>query len=399
MCPRKILHIDLDAFFCSVEELYDPSLKGKAFAVGGDPKGRGVVSSCSYAARQYGVHSAMPCAKALRLCPQLIFVHSGYGHYSQESKKVMAIIRDLTPLVQQISIDEAFLDVTDLPESGVVIARKLQADIIARTGLPTSLGVATNKLMAKIANNIGKGAHKKPTPPMAITEVPPGQETAFLAGLSVRELWGVGPKMAERLNLMGFKTIGQMAAMPVTYWEKSFGKYGRDLWERAQGMDDRPVAEDEGAKSISQEITFNKDIADLEVLRKQILELSEQVGYRLRKSGLCGTTVRLKIRWANFETHTRQKTLTSPVDQDRVIYELAYEQLKAFLPFHQPVRLIGVGVSGLTNAMHQLPLWETGDEKERRLLNAVDEVRARYGKDMLLRADTLNKKKRRADGS
>lgn len=392
MGSRKILHIDLDAFFCSVEELTQPQLRGRPFAVGGDPSGRSVVSSCSYAARQFGVHSAMPCAQALRLCPELIFVHSGYSSYSRESDKVMAIIRDLTPLVQQISIDEAFLDVSDLPQSGVQIAKRLQSDIFTRTQLPTSLGVARNKLMAKIANNIGKSAHKKPTPPMAITEVKPGEEAAFLADLSVRELWGVGPKMAERFNLMGFKTIGQIASMPVNQLEKVFGKSGRDLWERAQGLDDRPVAEDHSVKSISQEVTFNKNIADPEILRKQLLDLSEQVGYRLRKSGLCGTTIRLKIRWANFDTHTRQKKLNSPVDQDRVIYEQAYEQMMAFYPFHQPVRLIGLGVSGLTHSLHQLPLWETQDEKERRLLTAVDEVRAKFGKDLLQRANTLKKK-------
>jgi DNA polymerase-4 len=304
----------------------------------------------------------------------------------------MAIISDLTPLVQQISIDEAFLDVSDLPESGVQLARRLQADIFARTQLPTSLGVASNKLVAKIANNIGKASHQKPTPPMAISEVKPGQEAEFLSNLPVRELWGVGPKMAERLNRMGFKTIGQIASMPVTHLEKVFGKNGRDLWERAQGLDERPVAEDLTVKSISQEITFNQDIDDADILRRKILDLSEQVGYRLRKSGLCGTTVRLKIRWANFETHTRQKKLNSPVDQDRVIFEQAFEQMMAFYPFHQPVRLIGVGVSGLTNAMHQLPLWETQDEKERRLLSAVDEVRERFGEDILKRGNSIKKK-------
>jgi DNA polymerase-4 len=390
--PRKILHIDLDAFFCSVEELSQPQLRGKPFAVGGDPKGRSVVSSCSYAARQFGVHSAMPFAQALRLCPQLVFVHSGFGAYTRESEKVMAIIRDLTPLVQQISIDEAFLDVSDLPQSGVQIARRLQSEIYSKTQLPTSLGVASNKLVAKIANNIGKAGHKLPTPPMAITEVKPGEEAAFLADLPVRELWGVGPKMAERFNLMGFKTIGQIAAMPVSQLEKVFGKHGRDLWERAQGLDDRPVAEDHTVKSISQEVTFSSDIADPEILRRQILILSEQVGYRLRKSGFCGTTIRLKIRWANFETHTRQKKLNSPVDQDRIIFEEAFEQMMAFYPFHQPVRLIGVGVSGLTHTLHQLPLWETQDEKERRLLTAVDEVRAKFGKHVLMRGNTIKKK-------
>jgi DNA polymerase IV len=392
MAARKIIHIDLDAFYCSVEELHNPSLKGKPIAVGGEPGGRSVVSSCSYAARQYGVRSAMPSAQAKRLCPDLLFVHSGYGHYSEESRKVMNIIRDVTPLVQQISIDEAFLDVSDLPDSGKVIARRLQAEIFTKTQLPTSLGVASNKLMAKIANNIGKAEHKKPTPPMAITVVNPGEEAAFLENLSVRELWGVGPKMAEKLKLMGFKTIGQIAAMPVDYWEKVFGKHGRDLWQRSQGIDDRDVYEDHTVKSISQEITFLKDIADPEILRQKLLELSEQVGYRLRNKGLCGTTVRLKIRWANFETHTRQKKMPAPVDQDKVIYEQAYEQMMLLYPFKQPVRLIGVGVSGLTNAMHQLSLWETDDEKQRRLNYAVDEVRAKFGKDVLKRGNTIKKK-------
>ena len=392
MGARKILHIDLDAFFCSVEELHNPFLKGKPFAVGGEPGGRSVVSSCSYAARQYGVHSAMPSAQAKRLCPELIFVHSGYGHYSEASREVMDIIRDLTPLVQQISIDEAFLDVTDLPDSAYLIAKRLQADIFTKTQLPTSLGVAGNKLMAKIANNIGKAKHKLPTPPMAITEVIPGQEAAFLENLPVKELWGVGPKMADKLNQMGFKTIGQIASMPVTYWEKVFGKFGRDFWERAQGLDTRSVHEDHTVKSISQEITFLKDVSDPEILRKKLMDLSEQVGYRLRKKGLCGTTVRLKIRWANFKTHTRQKKMATPIDQDKVIYEQAYEQMLLLYPFKQPVRLIGVGVSGLTNAMHQLSLWETDGEKQRKLNQAVDEVRAKYGKDVLKRGNSIKKK-------
>ena len=392
MGARKILHIDLDAFYCSVEELHNPSLKGKPIAVGGEPGGRSVVSSCSYAARQYGVHSAMPSAQAKRLCSELLFVHSGYGHYSEESRKVMNIIRDLTPLVQQISIDEAFLDVTDLPDNAMVIAGKLQAEIFAKTQLPTSLGVASNMLMAKIANNIGKSKHKLPTAPMAITEIKPGQEAAFLENLPVKELWGVGPKMAEKLNLMGFKTIGQIASKPVTYWEKVFGKFGRDLWERSQGLDTRIVHEDHTVKSISQEITFLKDISDTEILRRKLLQLSEQVGYRLRKKGLCGSTVRLKIRWANFETLSRQKKMPTLVDQDKVIYEQAYEQMMMLYPFKQPVRLIGVAVSGLSNAMHQLSLWETDDEKQRRLNQAVDQVREKYGKDVLKRGNSLKKK-------
>ena len=206
---RKILHLDLDAFFCAVEEQRDPSLRGQPFAVGGRPESRGVVASCSYAARQFGIHSAMPMARAVRQCPPLIIVPSRYGAYEAASRQVMARLHQLTPLVEQLSIDEAFLDVSDLPERAELIARRLQATINRELDLPCSLGVAANKLVAKIANNVGKAAIKSDRPPNTIKVVPPGQEAAFLAPLPATELWGVGPKTAEQLAQMAGVKLGK----------------------------------------------------------------------------------------------------------------------------------------------------------------------------------------------
>ncbi|HKZ68683.1 MAG TPA: DNA polymerase IV, partial [Anaerolineales bacterium] len=209
--PRKILHLDLDAFFCAVEEQRDPSLRGKPFAVGGKPEERGVVASCSYAARQVGVRSAMPMSRALKLCPGLLIVSARHRAYGQTSDKVMAVLHDLTPLVEQISIDEAFLDVSDLPQSAEAIARELQRTIRDQLNLPASLGVATNKLVAKIATDVGKAAARTGDYPSAVMVVPPGEEAAFLAPLPAIALWGVGPKTADQLARLGLKTIGDIA--------------------------------------------------------------------------------------------------------------------------------------------------------------------------------------------
>ncbi|NMC55249.1 MAG: DNA polymerase IV [Chloroflexi bacterium] len=249
---RKILHLDLDAFFCAVEELRNPDLVGKAFAVGGAPEQRGVVSSCSYAARQMGVHSAMPMAKALKLCPNLIVVRGNHHDYGFHSERVMAILCDISPLVEQISIDEAFIDVSDLPEDGERIARGLQARIQKETGLPCSIGVASNKLVAKIANNIGKSRHRGITSPRAILVVQPGEEAQFLASLPVKEMWGVGPKTAESLTRMGIHTIGDLAAAPEKLLAQHFGKMGGQLSRSARGLDDRPVEVEYNIKNLSQ---------------------------------------------------------------------------------------------------------------------------------------------------
>ena len=227
--PRKIIHLDLDAFYCAVEEQRDPSLSGKPFAVGGRPEERGVVSSCSYAARRIGVRSAMPMARALKLCPKLRIVSPHYHAYEQTSQRVMQYLHQCTPLVEQISIDEAFLDVSELPESAENLARQLQADIRKNLNLPCSIGVATNKLVAKIATDAGKAAAQSGAAPNAITIVPPGHEQEFLAPLPVQALWGVGPKTAQRLAELGVLTIGELASYPSAELVRLFGKSGHQL--------------------------------------------------------------------------------------------------------------------------------------------------------------------------
>jgi DNA polymerase-4 len=380
---RKILHLDLDAFFCAVEELQNPELKGKPFAVGGQPDERGVISSCSYAARVFGVRSAMPTGRALGLCPDLILISPRHHLYSQASEQVMDRLNQWTGLVEQISIDEAFLDLSDLSEDAESLARRLQGEIRTRLSLPCSLGIATNKLVAKIATDVGKAANRRDQPPNAITVVPPGQEAAFLAPLAVQSLWGVGPKSTARLGELGIHTIGDLARWEMADLVKIFGKNGYDLARHARGIDDSPVNPAHEIKSISQEITFSRDVSDMEMLRHTLRELSETVGRRLRQARLAGSTVKIKLRWPDFTTLTRQVTLSQVTDQDEVIYKFALELLEKNRSARQLVRLLGVGVSGFTSPNRQLSLWDQGSEKSRRLQSALDELRDKYGEDIV----------------
>jgi DNA polymerase-4 len=383
--PRHILHLDLDAFFCAVEENQNPDLKGKPFAVGGKPGERGVVSSCSYPARRYGVRSAMPMARALRACPGLVIVPPRHRLYSQVSRQVMERLRGLTALVEQISIDEAFLDISDLPDPPERLALDLQAGIRDELGLPCSIGIACNKLVAKIATEVGKGSAKGDAPPCALTVVPPGGEEDFLAPLPVDMLWGIGPKTAARLTELGIHTIGDVARWPEEELVRLFGENGRDMARHARGQDERPVVTEHEIKSISQETTFTRDVRDDRVIEDTLVELSAKVGSRLRKSALAGTTVRLKIRWPDFTTLTRQTTLASPTDLDDAIAKTALGLLKKVRKAGQPVRLIGVGVSGLGAPCRQLELWGDGSEKERRLQQVIDELREKYGQEAIRR--------------
>jgi DNA polymerase-4 len=258
---RTILHLDLDAFFCAVEELHDPSLRGKAFAVGGRPEQRGVVASCSYAARGFGVHSAMPTIRALRLCPGLLVISHHHGNYGEMSDKVMERLHNLSPFVEQISIDEAFVDISGLGDPAA-IARKLQAEVREGLGLPCSVGIAANKLVAKIATNVGKKTGKKGQPPNALTIVAPGGEAAFLDPLPVDMLWGVGPKTGMKLAGINIKTIGDLARHPEEDLVRWFGVNGHEMWLHARGVDERPITTEYEAKSISQEVTFARDVSD-----------------------------------------------------------------------------------------------------------------------------------------
>ena len=382
---RTILHLDLDAFFCSVEELHDPSLRGKAFAVGGRPEERGVVASCSYAARRLGVRSAMPMSRALRLCPGLLVISHHRGNYSEMSEKVMERLRDLSPLVEQISIDEAFVDISELREQPESIAYRLQKRVNAELDLPCSIGVAANKLVAKIATEVGKKRGRKGEPPNAVTIVPAGAEAAFLEPLPADMLWGVGPKTAARLAGYGLKTIGDLARRPEADLARWFGENGRDLARRACGVDDSPVITEHTLKSISQETTFARDVRADRLLSETLRELSAEVGRRLRQAGNAGTTVRIKLRWPDFTALTRQVTLPQPTDQDEEIYTTALDLLNKVRSKGKAVRLIGVGVSGLGAPLRQLELWGMASEKRRKIQGVLDELQEKYGLESIRR--------------
>jgi DNA polymerase-4 len=302
----------------------------------------------------------------------------------------MARLRHLTPLVEQISIDEAFVDVSDLTEGGEAIARQLQAQIAAELHLPCSLGIASNKLVAKIATDVGKTANRGSGPPNAITSVPPGDEAAFLAPQPVEMLWGVGPKTAERLAERGVYTIGQLAAYPELELAYLFGANGHDLARRARGIDNRPIETSHDVKSISSETTFARDVADAAILQQTLRELTESVGRRLRGEHLSGTTVKLKLRWADFTTLTRQERLKQPTDLDDEILHSARRLLAKTWQPPRLVRLIGVGVSGLQPLVRQLSLWDAAGEKERRLHTAVEELRSRFGDGVVQRGSKLD---------
>lgn len=413
------MHIDLDAFFCAVEEQRNPSLMGLPFAVGGKPHERGVVASCSYAARKFGVKSAMPMAQALRLCPDLIILSSRHRSYSEISNKVMNLLKDYTQLVEQLSIDEAFLDVSELPEPAEDIAHKIQARIRDDLSLPCSIGVATNKLLAKTANDVGKAeavvkmresGQKTSLPfsnrtPNAITVVPSGEEASFLKPLPVQALWGVGPKTAERLQDLGIKTIGDLALYPENELARLFGKNGYDLARRAKGIDDRPIITYHKPKSISQETTFAKDEGNKRKLHAVMSEMSNKISQRLKEAGYVGTTVKIKIRWPSFKTISRQITLPSPTNHAEAIYQTALVLFENEWSAKTPIRLIGVGITGLVPPDRQLSFWDdllqssNGEIKIREnrtrdsLQEAIEELRQRYGDDILRTASSFKVEK------
>jgi DNA polymerase-4 len=384
-----IIHLDLDAFFCSVEELRDPSLIGKPFAVGGRPEDRGVVASCSYAARRCGVHSAMPMARALRICPGLIIIRSHHSEYSKISDSIMSLLRSVTPLIEQVSIDEAFLDISSLTKPPIQIARDLQVQIWQEFQLPCSFGVAANKLMAKIANDVGKSSSKGDRPPNAVTIVEPGDEAAFLAELPVDRLWGVGPKTAARLKSLGIEKIGELASYPENELVRIFGKNGYALSQHAKGIDHDPILTSHEMKSISQEITFSKDVREKEKLINTLKTLSDQVAERLQAEDLTCSTVKIKVRWPDFTTISRQKKLTVITDKNDEIFQAALQLFHKVLIDGKAVRLIGVGVSGFQHSAQQLQLWgesSSGQSKQKdELMVVMEYLQKRYGKQVIQR--------------
>lgn len=349
--PRAIVHLDLDAFFASVEVLENPNLAGKPVVVGGRPEERGVVAAASYPARAFGVHSAMPMARALALCPQLVILPVRHSLYHRYSERVMAILHEASPLVEQMSIDEAYLDLTgQVPawEETVEAARRLQARVRDEVGLSASLGVAANKVVAKVASG-----HDKPG---GLTVVRPGEEAAFLAPLPVQTLPGVGPATAQKLAELGVTTIGDLARLPEADLRARFGRPGADLLLRARGIDDQPVVTEHELRSISQEVTFSRDLADLETMRRQLWQLSREVGQRLKEVGMAAGTVAIKLRYADFTTLTRQMSLAVPAGDEQGVYRAAQVLLDRAWQRGRPVRLLGVAARGLSAPPGQLPL-------------------------------------------
>jgi DNA polymerase-4 len=385
---RKVLHVDLDAFFCSVELLRHPEYHGHPFVVGGQPGSRGVVSSASYPARDYGIRSAMPIAQALGRCPDLIILPPDHKTYSKVSLEVMQLLRESAPIIEPISIDEAFLDVSDARESGEEIARSLGILIEERFRLPTSWGVATNKLVAKIATEVGK--------PNGLVVVPPGDEADFLAPLPVDMLWGIGPKSKEVLLKHGIETIGAIATLSERQLQELFGERGPELAAKAKGLDNRPIEESQVRRSISSERTYSQDVSDETLLHRTLLMMSEELGSRMRHDGLAGTTVKIKVRWPDFTTISRQTRLDQPTDQDDEIYQASLQLFQSVWKQGKKVRLLGVGVSDLGGPIRQLHLFDRSWEEDVRLLEAIDAIRDRFGRDALRRASTLRSKRNQA---
>ena len=388
---RTVLHVDLDSFFCSVEEILQPSLRGQAFVVAGRPEHRGVVASASYPARRHGIHSAMPTARALRLLPDLRVVPPRHGTYGDFSRKVMALLRESAPRVEPISVDEAFLDSSDDPRGGEAVASALQREIRHRFQLPSSWGVASNKLVAKIATNVGK--------PNGLIVVPADQEASFLAPLPVGMLWGVGPKTQAALHELGVRTAGDLARLPEGALRATFGPHGPELASRALGRDDSPVDDSQDPRSISSERTFSRDVDDEAVLRAELRRMAEELGERAREDGWAGWTVRLKLRWPDFRTQTRQVRLDQPTDQDGEIFQAAWNLFGKEWSPGRPVRLIGVGLADLTPPARQLSLFDRSWQQDQGLLRAVDEIRRRFGPQAVRRASEISPRKKPGDPS
>jgi DNA polymerase IV len=380
---RTILHVDLDAFFAAVEQRDRPELRGMPVAVGiGGSNDRGVVSAASYEARKFGVHSAMPIRTARRLCPDCIFVPVDGAKYQRVSREVMAILRRFTPLVEPISIDEAFLDVTGsraLFGDGESIAQQVKVAVRAEVELTISVGVAATKLVAKVASDLRK--------PDGLVVVEPGTEAAFLAPLPIARLWGVGPSTATALRDFGVLTIGDLAALDRAALVRRFGRHGASLVDRAHGVDGDPVDDPDRAKSVSHEHTFDEDTADPEVLERTLLAMAEGVSGRLRHAGLKAGTVTVKIRDSSFQTVTRQRGLPEPSDMTEPIWRTAVQLARPEMRGKR-IRLLGVAASGF-GVREQLGLFEAGDDRQRKVVEAADEVRERFGTRAITRARLL----------
>jgi DNA polymerase-4 len=384
--PRVIFHVDMDAFFASVEQRDDPSLCGRPVIVGANPKngtGRGVVSAASYEARRYGVHSAQPISQAFRLCPKGAFVRPRFDRYVEVSDRIMALLESYSPRIEPISLDEAFVDMTgtqrllgDIDEIG----RRIKRRIWETERLTASVGIGPNKLIAKIASDFRK--------PDGLVRVLPEQVQDFLDPLRITKLWGVGTKTALRLESLGIRKVKDVRQYTEKDLIRFFGAVGKWLWESAHGIDDSPVTPDREAKSISNETTFEEDTADPRLVRAVILELSERVGHRLRMKSLTGKTVEVKIRFDDFTTKTKRRTLARSTDFTESVFSAALSMLKTFEADRRRIRLLGVGVSQLSSADQvQLELLDSAEQAKRKKLHqAVDRLKEKYGESIVTKA-------------
>jgi nucleotidyltransferase/DNA polymerase involved in DNA repair len=379
----------MDAFYTSVEQRDHPAYRGKPVIVGADPKqgkGRGVVAAASYEARAFGVHSAMPISRAYRLCPGAVYLRGDMTKYGRVSHRIMEILRGYSDLVEQISIDEAFVDVSasvKLFGGTEVLAREVKKRIQDEQGLTASIGVAPNKFLAKVASDLKK--------PDGLVVVQPGEEEAFLRELPVEKLWGVGPKTSEKLHELGLYKISDITRLTDRELAEYFGKHGEHLGRLARGLDERPVVPEHEAKSIGHESTFAEDVDDYRVVRRRLLELAEAVARRLRKHGVEGRVVTLKYRDEHFVTETRAQTLPDSTDDAGVLFETAIELLHRIKTGDRKVRLLGISASKLTRVdigPKQLRLF-TDEEKKRRLNLTVDALSERFGTSSLKRASLL----------
>ncbi len=385
---RIIVHVDMDAFFAAVEELGRPELKGKPVIIGSDPKeghGRGVVSTANYEARKYGIHSAMPISKAYRLCPKGIYISPEHSKYSEKSREIMEILNSFSPLVEQVSIDEAFLDCTGceaLFGNPQEIGMKIKAKIYSRTGLTASIGIAGNKSVAKIASDYQK--------PDGLTIVEPGKEKDFLYPLPINKLWGIGKKSQEYLNSLNIYYVKDIILKHSLIKER-MGKHGRHIWEMANGIDDRPVistmlSRKNLRKSISKERTFNEDITDRGQCERIILELSEDIAARLRKEKLAGRTISIKVRLEDFTTFSRSITLDRSTNETKMIQDCALSLFGHFDNHNRKFRLIGVHISGLGSEDGIQPsLLATAENRQKKLDRLMDEVKKKFGKKSISR--------------
>lgn len=387
---RAIIHLDMDAFYASVEQRDNPSLKGRPLIVGGHPT-RGVVLAASYEVRPFGVRSAMPMSRAVKQAPQAVVVPPRFEAYARASEQVFAIFESVTPLVEPLSLDEAFLDVTastSLFGSPWQIASHLRARIGRELELPCSAGIASVKFVAKIASDLAKPNGQK--------EVPPGETVAFLDGLPVSRLWGVGPRTEEALRRLGLRTIGDVAARALSWLERELGSAGRHLWELSQGIDAREVVPDRQAKSIGAEDTFEEDLDGLDALHPHIHSQALRVGRRLRRAGLKARVAQLKIKFHDFEMVTRRAVLPEPTDDGQVLYRAALELLER-VPAGRAVRLSGVSGQELTCGEGQLGLFDREPRPADRLNAALDRISSKFGAGAVVTADLAGTERNSSD--